>query len=306
MKKYLLLFLIITITFNGKTQTVTDIEGNVYNVVTIGTQVWMKENMRTTKYNDGTPIPNITSFSEWLPTRTDAYCWNNFDMNTFKATYGALYNWYAAEKGNICPTGWHLPSYAEWDTLITNFGGTEVAGGKLKEAGTAHWYSTNDEVDNSSGFTGLPGGFLDPVNDPPNFHTAGYDAHWWSSSTHDTTEVWGISLAVFVESTHLHDFDKRYGLSVRCIKDKLETSANTYLRQSEISLHPNPAGDFIYLQHIEENTQIEIFNDQGILVNEIVTNSEDNSIDIRVLAPGFYFIKLYEKNRITTKKLIKK
>jgi len=140
---------------------VTDIDGNVYHIVTIGTQVWMVENLKTTKFRDGSSIPNVTDAEEWVghgELHSGAYC--NYDNTAANSnTYGSLYNWYAVvDERNICPTGWHIPSEAEWATLIAYLGGQDVAGGKMKEAGTAHWSTPNTGASNSSGFTALPGG----------------------------------------------------------------------------------------------------------------------------------------------------
>src|SRR5665648_943598 len=103
--------------------TVTDIDGNVYKTVTIGTQVWMAENLKTTKYRNGDPIPNITDATAWTNLTTGAYCNNNNDAN-YATTYGRLYNWYAVNDiRNIAPAGWHIPTKAEWTTLTTYLGG---------------------------------------------------------------------------------------------------------------------------------------------------------------------------------------
>ena len=126
-------------TQQGGVGNVTDDDGNVYHSVTIGTQVWMVENLKTTKYNDGTSIPLVTDATDWHNLLTPGYCWNNNDEATYKATYGALYNWYTVNTGNLCPTGWHVPGDAEWTTLTTYLGGEDVAGGKLKEVGITHW-----------------------------------------------------------------------------------------------------------------------------------------------------------------------
>ena len=126
---------------------VQDIDGNNYLTVTIGTQIWMAENLRTTKYNDGTAIPLVTDNTTWANLTTPAYCWYNNDAKTNGSTYGALYNWYSVNTKKLCPTGWHVPNDTEWTTLTTYLGGTAVAGGKLKETGTAHWYSPNFRSD---------------------------------------------------------------------------------------------------------------------------------------------------------------
>ena len=149
MKKIFLCSIIgLSILFTGcekEPETVTDIDGNVYNTVTIGTQVWLKENLRTTKLNDGTEIPYVTSGGIWAGLSTPGYCY--YDNSWSNAiTYGALYNWHTVNTGKLCPTGWHVPSNEEWETLITYLGGDSLVGGKLKETGTAFWESPNRKL----------------------------------------------------------------------------------------------------------------------------------------------------------------
>jgi len=135
--------------------TLSDIEGNSYKTIQIGTQVWMAENLKTAKYNDNTSIPLVT-IGLWGDTNP-AYSWYNNDPAT-KDTYGALYKWYTVATGKLCPTGWHVPSDVEWTTLTTFLGGEGVAGGRMKESGTGHWLTPNSDATNSSGFTALPVG----------------------------------------------------------------------------------------------------------------------------------------------------
>jgi uncharacterized protein (TIGR02145 family) len=141
--------------------TMTDIDGNIYKTITIGTQTWMAENLRTTKYRDGSEIPNVTDGDKWYALITGAYC--NYDNTTnpnIIATYGRLYNGHAvSDIRNIAPTGWHVPSPTEWELLIKYSGGWKVAGGKLKETGTTHWYYNYNGTTNETGFTALPGGY---------------------------------------------------------------------------------------------------------------------------------------------------
>ena len=134
---------------------IADIDGNIYNTVIIGTQVWMKENLKATKLNDGTNILLETDNATWISLTDPAYCWYNNDASSYKNTYGALYNWFTVETGKLCPTGWHVPSDAEWFTLIDFLGGESVAGGKLKEIGNTHWNSPNTGATDEYGFTAI-------------------------------------------------------------------------------------------------------------------------------------------------------
>ena len=151
-----------TFVLSLKPQLVTDADGNIYHIVTIGTQTWMVENLRTTKFNDGTAIPNITDNKTWQGLNSPGVCsYDNTSNYNMINTYGLLYNWYSVNTAKLAPKGWHVPTDAEWKTLTEYLGGNSVAGGKLKEVGTTHWYSPNTGADNSSGFTALPGGYRD-------------------------------------------------------------------------------------------------------------------------------------------------
>ena len=194
--------------------TITDIDGNVYNTVTIGTQVWMVENLKTTKYRNGDMIDNNAI---WAASGTGSYCWYNNDGATYKATYGALYNWYAvADSRNIAPVGWHVATDAEWTTLTTFLGGESVAGGKLKETGTSHWLSQNTGTTNSSGFTAFPGGLRYSNG---SFNAVGYLGYWWTSTEFSTTNVWFR----YMDSSYSFAYggydSKYFGFSVRCLQD---------------------------------------------------------------------------------------
>jgi len=202
-------------TISNSGGTVTDIDGNVYNTVIIGTQVWMVENLKTTKYRNGDPIPNVTGDAAWVALNTGAYCWDNNDAAPNKIAYGALYNWYSvADSRNIAPTGWHVPTDAEWTTLTTFLGGESVAGGKLKETGTTHW-QINTGATNSSGFTALPGGirYL-------SFVGVGYNGNWWSSTANGAGDYAWIRY-LYNDSAYVMRgyFYKLDGYSVRCVRD---------------------------------------------------------------------------------------
>jgi uncharacterized protein (TIGR02145 family) len=207
-----------SITINQSPElTVTDIDGNVYHTVTIGTQVWMVENLKTTKYRNGDPIPNVTVNSIWERLTSGAYCWYNNDASTYKATYGALYNWYcAADSRNIAPTGWHVPTDAEWTTLTTFLGGESVASGELKEAGFSHWINPNIGATNGSGFTALPGGSRGYIG---SFYDIGGSGWWWTSTAYSSTGGWQRYLQPNTVKVYRYGSINSYGYSVRCLRD---------------------------------------------------------------------------------------
>lgn len=198
---------------------VIDIDGNVYETVKIGDQIWMAENLKVKHYRNGEPIPNVTELMEWMNLLTGAYCaYNNIESNA--DTYGYLYNWYAVDDSqNIAPEGWHVPTEEEWETLVDYLGGYEVAGSKMKEAGTSHWKSPNTGATNVSGFSALPAGFLRPQY-TQNFDNIGEYAYFWSSTeTSNGYYSYNLTLSHSYTEAHLDPDDKQYGYSVRCIKD---------------------------------------------------------------------------------------
>ncbi len=196
--------------------TVTDIDGNVYHTVTIGTQCWMLENLKVTHYRNGDSIPNVIDATAWSGLSTGAYCNYNNDSNN-ATTYGRLYNWYALDDSRkIAPAGWHLPSDAEWTQLTDYLGGESVAGGKLKEIGTIHWNSPNIGATNETGFTALPGGDRHYSGQFRYMKNYGY---WWSSSESDTSNSLSRTLNFSFETIGRYSYPKVCGFSVRCIKD---------------------------------------------------------------------------------------
>ncbi len=206
------------ITVNSSGSTVTDIDGNVYNTVTIGTQIWMRENLKTTRYRNGDLIGTTTPATLYTSTQSSPkYQWAYAGNESNVATYGRLYTWFAAtDSRKICPTGWHLPTDAEWATLTTFLGGERVAGDKLKETGTGHWSSPNTGATNSSGFTALPGGIRDSDG---TFDYVGGHGFWWSSTEKDTHNAWYRSMGYHTSSARRNTYPSSYGLSVRCVKD---------------------------------------------------------------------------------------
>ena len=205
----------------------SDGDANNYPIVQIGTQIWMAENLKTTKYNDGTAIPNITVDATWAAATTGAYC-DKSNTPANSTIYGRLYNWYAVDNNaatkvvsnggkNVCPTSWHVPTDAEWTTLTTYLEGESVAGGKLKETGTTHWLNSNTGATNETGFTALPGSLR--VYDGW-YDSFGFDGYWWSSTEYSTALAWfrliDCDMADVIRD---HVNTSHFGFSVRCVKD---------------------------------------------------------------------------------------
>jgi uncharacterized protein (TIGR02145 family) len=195
---------------------VMDIDGNVYQTVVIGTQTWMAENLKTTTFNDGTEIPLVVNDVRWSALTSPDYCWYNNDQQTYGNTYGALYNWYAVNTGNLCPAGWHVPGDDEWRILTDYLGGEEEAADKLKKTGSIHWASLNSTATNETGFTALPNGLQFPFE--YTFSDNGFAANWWSRDIleQDKRFAWYRELGNRIKRD---GFLKEFGIGVRCIRD---------------------------------------------------------------------------------------
>ncbi|MFC1512237.1 FISUMP domain-containing protein [Candidatus Latescibacterota bacterium] len=210
-----------------ETGTLTDVDGNVYQTVRIGNQVWMAENLKVTHFRNGDPIQNVTDSTEWTGLTTSAYCAYNND-ETLVEVYGYLYNAFAVnDTQNIAPEGWHVPSDDEWKELEIFLGMThdqadtsgwrgELEGAKLKEEGTAHWNPPNEEAYDNFGFTALPGGYR-TSND--GFYGMGDNTNLWTSTEAINNRQWNRALNTNLTTINRRFFDKRNGFSVRLIKD---------------------------------------------------------------------------------------
>jgi uncharacterized protein (TIGR02145 family) len=213
----------------------TDADGNNYKVVTIGTQTWMAENLKTTQYNDGTAIQLVTNNTSWLNLSTPAYCWYNNDAATYKNKYGALYNWYTVNNGKLAPTGWHVATDEEWTTLENyliangyNYDGSTQGDYYAKSlAATTDWaidtytdagaIGTDLSKNNRSGFSALPGG--DRGSSNGSFYDVGDNGYWWSSTESNTYDAWYRDMYYGNSSVYRNGSDKQNGFSVRCVRD---------------------------------------------------------------------------------------
>ena len=186
--------------------------------IQIGIQKWMTQNLNTSFYRNGDTIPYVTDATAWAGLTTGAWCYYNNDPANGEI-YGKLYNWYAVKDsthGGLAPLGWHIPTDAEWTTLTTTLGGTSVAGGKMKMAGTTKWTTPNTGATNSSGFAGLPGGYR-YFNGT--FSSIGYNGIWWSSTEVSATNAWFRYLGYSDSNVDRFDDGKTNGFSVRCLRD---------------------------------------------------------------------------------------
>jgi len=205
----------ISLTGGVQIDTVHDVEGNIYRTLSIAGRDWMIDNLRTTSYQDGTSIPIVEDAIIWSGLAIGAACWYDNDSLTYGDDYGALYNWYAGTGGDLCPTGWSVPTKVEYQTLIDSLGGALLAGLKLKEAGNEHWQDPLGE--NSSGFTARPGGQRG-VNQL--FEKITTNGHFWTADEFSGSTGHYLKLESNDNSATVQPFtSKNYGMSIRCIKD---------------------------------------------------------------------------------------
>lgn len=315
MKKLILIYAVFALfTSRLQAQTVTDIDGHVYHTITIGTQVWMKENLRVQHYLNGDSIPYVTDPAGWSSASIGHYCYYNNDPLTYDSLYGGLYNYNALiDNRGLCPINWHVPTNAEWnilekyldntvDTTLVGWTGTNI-GGILKDTGTLHWQSPNFGATDSIGFRALPGGYRD---DAGNFLVGGTDAGFWSSTMSDASNCWGVGIdyngAQIIRNT---SFGITGGFSVRLIYD-FASGINHNHPDKNIQIYPNPATDVVYINIKEaRNTTIQIYNILGECVYQSQSNKNNNAINISILAKGIYILQLTDSENSIQKKLIK-
>lgn len=198
---------------------VIDIDGNSYKTVKIGSQIWMGENLKTSRYKNGGSVPFVVGDTAWQALTTGAWSYYTHDEAN-NTIYGKLYNWFSTQGDTLCPTGWRVPSDNDWTILTTYLGGESVAGGKMKSIGTTYWRSPNTGATNESGFSGLPGGYR---RSNGSFHFIRNIAFFWSATEYDSDFAWFRNIASFDENVRRYNsvdiYNKSIGHSVRCLKD---------------------------------------------------------------------------------------
>jgi len=289
-------------------QTVTDFDGNIYETITIGDQVWLKENLKSLHYCDGTIIPGVVAY-------------NNDD--SLGAIYGLLYTWNAAMKGStepgdqgVCPCDWHVPTDEEWTILENYLGGPTVAGGKMKETGTEHWLSPNTGATNSSGFTGLPAGEFDAYFVPNKFWLLNTAAVFWTSS--QTNQLQAIERYLSHDDVVCGNlaWHKVMKYSIRCIKDSVTTvikSEPGLINHFELfQNYPNPFNPTTAINFLITKpgfVSLKVFDLLGnkitTLVNEKINAGKQSvEFDATGLTSGIYYYQLISDEFIETKKMI--
>ncbi len=288
--KIFIIFSLLAVSIYPQT-IVNDFDGNVYNTVQIGAQFWLKENLKSLHYSDGAEIPGTVGY-------------NNSD--SLINIYGRLYTWAAAMRNSttqgvqgVCPDGWHVPTDAEWVTLENFLGGAAVAGGKMKEAGTAHWNAPNTGADNSSGFTALPGGEYDDYYTPHQFRLLNEYAVFWTSTQVGSLKARERYIEFSSTASSIYDWFKVMKYSIRCVKNSAtDVSEMKVFPHSDklIGAFPNPFREktSIRISLTESKTvTLKIYNIIGeksglTLSGNMPAGFSEIEIDGTNLTPGVY------------------
>ena len=324
MKHCVWIFLVLTTSIYSQTpgNGVTDIDGNQYNSVIIGTQEWQKENLNVSKYTDGTIIPEVTDPTTWASLTTGAWCYYNNDPAN-GAIYGKLYNWFAvagiwnevsktdaSQRKKLAPEGFHVPTDVEWNTLFNFLEGVSVAGNKIKESGTSHWTNPNAGADNSTGFTALPGGarYNDGGFSAPTIPLGG-NGFYWSSTEDNITMSYDLMLSYFNGYASLVPHSKGSGESVRCIYNIALN--NQSFNSNSFNIYPNPTKDQFTIDcGITTNVNGWSYKIVNTLGQEVINgqiSSQQNIVQLNnIKGQGVYFVKMYDSsnNLMDTKKII--
>jgi len=283
-------------------QTVTDYDGNTYDTVCIGNQVWLKQNLRVTHFRNGDIIPNVTEASAWPGMTSGARCYYDNDSAANDLVYGALYNWYAVNNTlGLCPQGWHVPSDAEWTAVETFLGGSAIAGGKMKESGTNHWKSPNTGATNESGFSGLPGGMrgMGYV-----FETLTENGLWWSSTAQNNMYSWSRYLWYLFAGVDRNPTPKTLGLSVRCVMD-VNVGEGTPDQSRGMNIYPNPCNGLLKIEYTcKLPAELYILDSTGNIFYHERIMQNSHLIDTSVLPRGFYLVELTTGSTLSREKLI--
>lgn len=296
MKKILFIAGLLFTIFSVFSQTIQDFDKNTYTIVKIGTQEWLKENLRSIHYSDGTPVNGFMKYQ---------------NSDTSVDVYGLLYTWKAAMHDStaegvqgICPCGWHIPAESEWELLFSFLGGDYIAGKHLKEAGTSHWNSPNTS-DNSSGFTALPAGYYN--SDPE--YVIGYSNQrnvlgLWSSTASGNYYAVQFAIANNEDNVYQYDWLKTDGYSIRCLNNNPVITGIFSIENSNIKVFPNPVYDFISIADFQNVQHLLIYNLKGNILME-KGRLQSEKINIKSFKAGTYIIKLINNIGETTYKIIK-
>lgn len=202
---------------NAEYGITSDIEGNEYKTIVIGEQEWHAENLRASKFNDGSEIPLITEDDIWSSLTTPGYCWMNHDSAKYTPVYGALYNWHAVKSGKLCPAGWRVASDEDWASLINFLASVGYSGKEGRALKAKTKWQSGSRGNNKYGFNALPGGAR--YNFTGKFIFEGYNGYWWTSTEHSTEHA--LYRAIYDGNHNISGdfYHKESGFSVRCIRE---------------------------------------------------------------------------------------
>ncbi len=291
---------------NAQTDSITDIDGNVYKTIVIGSQWWMAENLKVSKYNNDDDIPHLTDATEWAETEEGAYCYYG-NRSSFADTYGNLYNWYTAQdEREVCPSGWHIATDEDWITMEKFLGMSDSEAVRM----TA-WRGTNegDKLkdksfggNNSSGFTALATGYRDPEGI---FKAMGTDNDYWTSTANENEGNTEGVLHGFLntQSSVVRNFHvPGYGFCIRCVRDAAVQVENK-IEQPGCRVFPNPVDGQLFVRNAGGN-ELTIRNITGQTILSETVTSEDHQVDISGLSGGTYLVSLSKEQKLNTTQVV--
>ena len=305
-----IIFLLSLLPVHGQGGSLTDIDGNVYETVTIGEQLWMAENLKVTHYSNGEPIPNLIDADEWKSTAAGAYCYYA-NRASMADNYGSLYNWFVAEDTrNVCPTGWHVPSDEEWISLEKTLGMSDPETLKMTAwRGTDQGRKLKSESfggNNSSGFSALGTGYRDPEGV---FKAQGTDNDYWTATPYDNQgQTEGVLHGLLntrddvVRNFHVPG----YGFCIRCVRDN-GVSAGKAIQVPDTMLYPNPASKTLNITNANgDRLTIRNLNGQTVLSRDLSRELSPGSreMDISSLSGGSYLVSITGQGKRFNRQII--
>lgn len=291
---------------SAQTDSISDIDGNVYKTVVIGTQWWMAENLKVSKYNNGDEIPHVTDATEWAGTDEGAYCYFG-NRSSFADSYGNLYNWYTAQdEREVCPSGWHIATDEDWITMEKFMGMSDSEADRMTAwRGTDEGDKLKDESFggiNSSGFTALGTGYRDPAGV---YKAMGTDNDYWTSTPYiNDGNTEGVlhgflnSKSSVVRNFHVPG----YGFCIRCVRDAAVQVENM-IEQPGSRVFPNPVDGQLFVRNAGGN-ELTIRNIAGQTILTETVSSEDHQVDMSALSGGTYLVSLSKEQEINTTRVV--
>ena len=287
-------------------QPVADIEGNLYQTVVIGSRVWMAENLKTTKFRDGTGIPEVTDSVLWGGTSFPAYCWYE-NTAVWRDQLGALYNWRAVATGLLAPEGWHVPTDSEWNELAGLYGGTLLAGGALKseetvETGNGYWFTPNTGADNRSGFSARGAGAREADGQ---FHYLYSQGLWWSAWSATGGSALGRQAGYNNSALQMVIMPMQTGMSVRCVRDA-PAGEEDATPAGTLRLFPNPAlGHTCLAGSLPGPVLVKVSDLSGRIVLNASISPDQPCFSLHSLSPGMYLLRsTLAATSVTTRLLV--